>query len=86
MEHVVTGVDPHKLSATFVVVDDHERTLGTGRFSGCHGGNPMSAPSSATGRTRPWVGAQRYRFHHPERSLMKVSVPSGFQTGSLTDS
>ncbi|WP_457252740.1 IS110 family RNA-guided transposase [Pedococcus sp. P5_B7] len=33
MEHVVIGVDPHKLSATIEVVDDHERMLGSGRFT-----------------------------------------------------
>ncbi len=32
MEHVVIGVDPHKLSATIEVVDHHERLLGSGRF------------------------------------------------------
>ena len=32
MEHVIIGVDPHKLSATIEVVDDHERRLGSGRF------------------------------------------------------
>ena len=33
MEGVVIGVDPHKLSATIEVVDDHERMLGQGRFT-----------------------------------------------------
>src|SRR3954451_11348209 len=32
MEHVIIGVDPHKLSATIEVVDDHEQMLGSGRF------------------------------------------------------
>ncbi len=32
VEHVVIGVDPHKLSATIEVVDDRERKLGRGRF------------------------------------------------------
>lgn len=32
-EHVVIGVDPHKQSATIEVVDDHERKLGSGRFT-----------------------------------------------------
>ena len=30
---VVIGVDPHKLSATIEVVDQHEKLLGSGRFS-----------------------------------------------------
>ena len=33
MEHVIIGVDPHKLSATIEVVDDHEHRLGSGRFT-----------------------------------------------------
>ena len=33
MEQVIIGVDPHKLSATIEVVDDHERKLGQGRFT-----------------------------------------------------
>lgn len=33
MEHVVIGVDPHKLSATIEVVDHQERRLGSGRFT-----------------------------------------------------
>ena len=33
MEQVIIGVDPHKLSATIEVVDQHERLLGAGRFS-----------------------------------------------------
>jgi transposase len=33
MDHVIIGVDPHKLSATIEVVDHHERRLGQGRFT-----------------------------------------------------
>jgi transposase len=33
LEKVIIGVDPHKLSATIEVVDDHERNLGQGRFT-----------------------------------------------------
>ncbi|MFC7497002.1 MULTISPECIES: IS110 family transposase [unclassified Nocardioides] len=33
MGQVIVGVDPHKLSATIEVVDDHEQMLGSGRFS-----------------------------------------------------
>ena len=33
MSQVIIGVDPHKLSATIDVVDDHERRLGEGRFT-----------------------------------------------------
>jgi transposase len=33
MEQVIIGVDPHKLSATIEVVDQHEKLLGSGRFT-----------------------------------------------------
>ncbi len=33
MRRVVIGVDPHKLSATIEVVDQHENVLGSGRFT-----------------------------------------------------
>ncbi|HRA27919.1 transposase, partial [Ornithinibacter sp.] len=33
MQQVIIEVDPHKLSATIEVVDDHERRLGEGRFT-----------------------------------------------------
>ncbi|MEO7851708.1 MAG: hypothetical protein ABIR94_05545, partial [Rubrivivax sp.] len=29
----IIGVDPHKLSATIEVVDEHEKVLATGRFA-----------------------------------------------------
>ncbi len=32
MTKVIIGVDPHKLSATIEVVDNHEKFLGSGRF------------------------------------------------------
>ncbi len=32
-EHVIIGVDPHKLSATIEVVDGCEQLLGSGRFT-----------------------------------------------------
>jgi hypothetical protein len=32
-EHVIIGVDPHRLSATIEVVDDREQLLGSGRFT-----------------------------------------------------
>jgi len=33
MEQIIIGVDPHKLSATIEVVDQHEQLLGSGRFT-----------------------------------------------------
>jgi transposase len=32
MQGVIIGVDPHRLSATIEVVDQHEKLLGSGRF------------------------------------------------------
>ncbi len=32
-DHVIIGVDPHKLSATIEVVDQREQMLGSGRFT-----------------------------------------------------
>ncbi len=32
-QHVIIGVDPHKLSATIEVVDEREELLGSGRFT-----------------------------------------------------
>jgi transposase len=50
MEKVVIGVDPHKLSATIEVVDEHERKLGQGRFTTDRSG---FAAMRAYGRTWP---------------------------------
>ena len=33
MQQIIIGVDPHKLSATIEVVDQHERLCGSGRFT-----------------------------------------------------
>jgi transposase len=33
MEHIIIGVDPHKLSATIEIVDGQEKLLGSGRFT-----------------------------------------------------
>lgn len=38
MAKMIIGVDPHKLSATIEVVDQHEKPLGTGRFATDHAG------------------------------------------------
>ena len=40
-EQVIIGVDPHKLSATIEVVDQHEQRLGSGRV-----GSPPTAPAT----------------------------------------
>ncbi len=40
MEQVIIGVDPHKLSATIEVVDQDEKSLGSGRFTTDRAGYP----------------------------------------------
>ena len=37
-EQVIVVVDPYKLSATIVVVDQGEKLLGSGRFATAHTG------------------------------------------------
>jgi transposase len=65
MKQVIIGVDPHKLSATIEVVDQHERLLGSGRFTTDKAGyaamlnyvaqwsNPTWAVEGSNGAGRP---------------------------------
>jgi len=69
MEHVIIGVDPHKLSATIEVVDHHEKLLGSGRFTTDRTGygamgkyvvrwpDRVSAVEGSNGAGRPWRSA-----------------------------
>jgi hypothetical protein len=61
MGRVVTGVDPHKRSATIEVIDRHEKVLGKGRYgtdidgyqqmlaAGCRFRDPMWAVEGCAG-------------------------------------
>jgi transposase len=49
MERVIIGVDPHKLSATIEVVDEHERLLGSGRFT-----TDQAGYSAVRGYVKTW--------------------------------
>ena len=51
-EHVIIGVDPHKLSATIEIVDQHEQMLGSGRFPTDRAGY-TAMRSYASGRPAP---------------------------------
>jgi transposase len=51
MEKVIIGVDPHKLSATIEVVDEHEQVLGSGRF-----GTDQAGYAAMRSYTRAWPG------------------------------
>ena len=55
MEHVIIGVDPHKLSATIEVVDDHERKLGQGRFTTDRAGYKVMRTYAKTWPQRVWA-------------------------------
>jgi transposase len=55
MEHVVIGVDPHKLSATIEVVDGHEKLLGAGRFSTDQAGYTAMRTYAKTWPERLWA-------------------------------
>src|SRR6478752_1791584 len=55
LEHVIIGVDPHKLSATIEVVDDHERMLGSGRFTTDRTGYAAMRTYAKAWPTRVWA-------------------------------
>jgi transposase len=55
MEHVIIGVDPHKLSATIEVVDHNERLLGSGRFSTDQAGYKAMRTYAKTWPARIWA-------------------------------
>jgi hypothetical protein len=55
MEHVIIGVDPHKLWVTIEVVDHHEELLGSGRFTIDRAG--YAAMRNYAGAWPEWVWA-----------------------------
>ena len=55
MEHVIIGVDPHKLSATIEVVDQHEKLLGSGRFTTDRAGYASMRRYAKTWPDRIWA-------------------------------
>jgi transposase len=55
MAKVFIGVDPHKLSATIEVVDDHETVLATGRFGTDKAGYAAMRRHVAAYRQRVWA-------------------------------
>ena len=54
-QHVIIGVDPHKLSATIEVVDQHEGLLGSGRFTTDHAGYTAMRGYAKTWPDRVWA-------------------------------
>ncbi|GAA4398803.1 hypothetical protein GCM10023168_05240 [Fodinibacter luteus] len=55
LERVIIGVDPHKLSVTIEVVDDHERLLGQGRFSTDRAGYTAMRAYAKSWPRRTWA-------------------------------
>jgi len=55
MEQVIIGVDPHKLSATIEVVDQHEKLLGSGRFTTDQAGYAAMRKYAKTWPDRVWA-------------------------------
>lgn len=55
IEHVVIGVDPHKLSATIEVIDHHEALLGSGRFTTDQAGYAAMRKYAKTWPGRIWA-------------------------------
>ena len=55
MEKVIIGVDPHKLSATIEVVDDHEHKLGEGRYTTDKAGFAAMRTYAKTWPSRVWA-------------------------------
>jgi transposase len=55
MEQVIIGVDPHKLSATIEVVDQHEELLGSGRFTTDRAGYAAMRKYAKTWPDRVWA-------------------------------
>ena len=55
MAKVFIGVDPHKLSATIAVVDDHEAVLATGRVTTDKAGYAAMRKHVAAYRERVWA-------------------------------
>jgi transposase len=55
MARVFIGVDPHKLSATIEVIDDHEKVLATGRFTTDRAGYAAMRRHVAAWPDRVWA-------------------------------
>ena len=55
MDHVIIGVDPHKLSATIEVVDQQAQLLGSGRFTTDQAGYKAMRTYAKTWPDRVWA-------------------------------
>jgi hypothetical protein len=73
MSKAIIGVDPHKLSATIEVVDEHGKFLGSGRFSTDRAGYAAMRTYARAWPERIWAveganGAGRPLAQRPGRS------------------
>jgi hypothetical protein len=91
MEHVIIGVDPHKLSATIeVVVDNHEELLGSGRFTTDRAGYCAMRTYAKAWSERVWAveGANGAGRPLAQRLLedgeQVVDVPPSLPPGSVS--
>jgi hypothetical protein len=88
MEKIVIGVDPHKLSATIEVVDQHESVLTSGRFATDKAGYAAMRKHVAAWPDRVWAvegcnGAGRPLAQRPIAAADAGRPPRG--TGSAAD-
>lgn len=76
MNHVIIGIDPHKLSATIEVVDEREKKLGSGRFT-------TDKPGYAAMRTyvKAWPERVWAEMTHRDNELVRPSG-AGWRIGS----
>ena len=78
MTQVFIGVDPHKLSATIEVVDQHEKLLGSGRFTSlCANGRPAPLEERRRRPVAAVQGADSASFGCAGKSHNKAEGPGG---------
>ena len=84
MEHVIIGVDPHKLSATIEVVDQHEKFLGSGRFATDRAGYKAMRSYAKTWPERVWAVEGANGVGRPlARRLLEAGERSSMSRRSL---
>ena len=82
MAKVIIGVDPHKLSATIKVVDQHEKLLGSGRFRTDQARSFPAAMASRIVSSRPYS----FKIAPMSRSsvMTKPSKPMSSRSNCVT--
>jgi transposase len=82
-EHVIIGVDPHTLSATIEVVDQHERLLESGRFTTDRAGYAAMRSYTKTWPQRVWAVEGSNGAGRPlaQRAPPRTGVTAGCDAG-----